>query len=416
MYLAMVKVLYDAESQFINDEINIVRNLLETKLDDHSALNQEVVEIPNTLLSSAYHYYIRVLDENNRIVAQTPNMDKYIPASNFYNISDQKIHSSFSHNTHYLLSKSRVATRKDNKNWLIQLGLDVTYQQVVIEKYRRWIMLLLFMGGLTSMLFGYMISRRGMRYLNDLTETTEKIAANALQKRIDLKSFPHELVRLGEAYNKMLHRIEVSISHLTDFSDNLAHELRTPITILMGEAEMVLSRTSSLEDYRRVIESSMEELENTQIELNKSIINVNDEIGSICRFYQSLADEKNIQVSAEGEATMLANSVMFRRMINNLLSNALKYSGFGGHIKILVEENKTNTVQITIKDTGIGIAEENLQHLFDRFYRADNARAHSPGSGLGLAIVKAIVDLHQGSINVADNLPNGTMVTLTFPM
>ena len=133
----------------------------------------------------------------------------------------------------------------------------------------------------------------------------------------------------------------------------------------------------------------------------------------ICDFYQAVADEKNIQIIRNGNATVNADPVMFRRMLNNILSNALKYTLENGIIRIDAHDLQ-HSVQLKISDNGIGISAEHLPHIFDRFYRADHARS-SCGIGLGLSIVKSIVDLHHGTISVVSEALKGTTFIIQFP-
>lgn len=438
LYWMMTNILYDAARQFIADEISIIRNILEDKPNNIRALKQEVNDIPNSLQSSAYHYYIRVLDANG-IIAETPQMNNISVAKKFLNnttniLSIKANHAWQSHqgDQHYLLAQSVIKSTKENKAWLIHIALNVSAQQIIINEYRNILFLIVSGGALLSIALGYLISRKGMRHLHDLTQTTKKMTTNILQQRIDPEHWPRELNELGIAYNQMLDRIEFSFSKLIQFSDDLAHELRTPINNLMGEAEIALSHLSTPEEYQQLIGSILEELnrifqiienilflaraENPEIDLQKTLLNVNHEIGVMCRFYQAIADEKNIKLSCEGDTLFLANLVMFRRMIGNLLSNAIKYSKPEGEIYISIKEMERDNIQVRITDNGIGILPEHLPNLFQRFYRVDTARTHySGGMGLGLSIVKSIVDLHQGTILIESALNKGTSIILNFP-
>ena len=438
LYWTMTNILYSADHQFLSDEISIIQNILENKPNNTLALKQEVNDIPNSLQSSAYHYYIRIIDSNKNIIAETPNMNILLHENKFFNkkinsplINANQWWQSNSEN-YYLIKQSVVKSTKENKTWLIQIALDVSYQQKVINQYRNIVFIVILGGALFSIALGYLISQKGMRRLYDLTQTTKKITANALQQRIDPEFWPKELNELGMAYNQMLDRIEFSISKLIQFSDDLAHELRTPINNLMGEAEIALSRPSIPEEYKQVIGSILEELnriyqiienllflaraENPQIDLQKLLLSANHEINMMCQAYQAVADEKNIQLYCEGDAELRANSIMFRRMIGNLLSNAIKYSTSKREIYINIKDIDNHTAQITITDHGIGIAPEHLPNLFQRFYRTDIARAqYSGGTGLGLSIVKSIVDLHQGTISIASILNKGTSISIHLP-
>ncbi len=239
-------------------------------------------------------------------------------------------------------------------------------------------------------------------------------------------------MQLGIAYNQMLDRIEDSVEKLIQFSDDIAHELRTPINNLMGEAEIILSRAATHEEYQQVTGSILEELtriyqivenilflaraENPQMELQKAPINVAAATQMMVRFYQAMADEKNIKIMIEGDEVIVANEIMFRRLMGNLLSNAIKYSNNNDVIHIAIMP-MSDSVQITVKDNGIGIAAEHVPMLFQRFFRSDISRSQlSGGTGLGLAIAKSIVDLHSGTIAVRSVVNGGTTFTILLPV
>jgi two-component system heavy metal sensor histidine kinase CusS len=414
-YWAMITILSGADEQFVNDEINIVKNILMTKSNNFSALRQEVTDIPNALNTSVYHYYIRISDSQKNTLVKTEGMNTFI-ATNKKN---------------YLIKQMRIPVQKQNSPWLIQVALDISYQNKIIDQYQKNVFLVLIAGAIFSIIFGYFISRKGMKRLYELTAVTQKITANTLQKRVDLTTFPQELNMLGEAYNQMLDRIEYSLSRLTQFSDDLAHELRIPINNLMGQTEVALSRDTTLEEYQTLCESNLEELnrlaqiienllflartENPQLDCPKTLLNAAEEMNMLCDFYQAFADEKSIILSVTGQGTLFANAIMFRRMISNVLSNALNYAHKKSTVLITIKETENN-IEIMIADQGIGIAEEHLAKIFTRFYRADTARSNHFGStGLGLSIVKSIVDLHGGNICIKSKLNEGTAVIISFP-
>lgn len=435
LYGVTVHILHHANYNFLSNEIDILSKLLKNKNVSYVVLEQRVIEVPYTETGSIYHYYIRILNDKNETVIETPRMKNVFKDVEFF---QHATHSSIkeadwwnSSNRNYLLMQSQALYGKTGKMWKIQIALDISYQQAVINKYSFVFIICLFIGTIFAIFLGYIIARKGMQSLYDLTEVTKKITANSLSQQIDPKSWPKELKALGKAFNQMLNRIEVSFSHLTQFSADLAHELRTPVNNLMGQTEIILSQNHTLEEYQQVLGSNLEELhrisqiienllflsraENIQLEIKKSRLNVAKEVKLVCEFYQVMADEKNINIICEGDAVLSANSVMFRRMISNILSNALKYTPHGGKVSFKIEPLE-KVVRITLADTGIGIPSEHLPKIFNRFYRIDSARSQdSGGTGLGLAIVKSIVELHHGQISIKSKPDKGTTITIYLP-
>jgi two-component system heavy metal sensor histidine kinase CusS len=425
LYWSMLNILYQNDSRFLSDEIRLVQYLLQKKPYNKLLLKHEINVAPFVLRKSFYHYFIRVIDQNNQIMFETPGMKSALDGADFFN---KKKHWWYSKKgDKYLLMESNA--RFGEK---IQAALCVSYQHAAIEQYRKRAVAILIIGELFAILIGYIIARRGLYRLRMLTHITRKITAASLHQRIKAHTWPKELRKLGLAFDQMLDRIETAFSHLIQFSDDLAHELRTPVNNLMGQTEIALSCDASKEEYQHTLESNLEDLqrishiienllflaraENPQLAINKTLLKAHDEIAVIIDFYQAMADDKKIKITCEGSADLHANQVMFRRMISNLLSNALKYTKENGLIQIFIKETPDNLVEIIIRDNGIGIAAEHLPKIFDRFYRVDPARSHATGStGLGLAIVKSIIDLHHATISIHSEPEKGTIFILLFP-
>lgn len=438
LYVAMVGILYQNDRQFLMDEIHVVQYLLQRKTDNFSVIQHEIHDVPLVLNNSIYHYSIRIIDERNKVVYETPGMRDALSGAEFFNknASSSQLISKWwraKNGDKYLLMQSLLKVKKNAKPiWLIQAALDVSYQHATIERYRTRALTVLIGGELFAIFMGYVIANRGMRRLYELIDATKKITATSLHRRIAAKSWPTELRKLGKEFNEMLDRIESSFSHLTQFSDDLAHELRTPVNNLMGEMEIALSHHYTIAEYRQVLESNLEELhrisqiienllflartENPQLDLKKTLLNAHDEVAVLCEFYQAMADDKNIRLSCNGEAVLYANHVMFRRMISNLLSNALKYTLPGGEVTFSIKEIDSRKVEIALHDTGVGIDAEHLPKIVNRFYRVDSARSQYPGStGLGLSIVKSIITLHRGTLTIDSVVGKGTSILVCFP-
>lgn len=434
LYWETLNILHRADYQYLSDEVNTLSQMLQSKHIDMKVLKKDVVEYPSNPGDSLYHYYTRIFDSNNAVLIETPGMDRVLPISSSTKLStnhaDRKKYLWFSsENKKYLLIQAPVKLA-NHKSGVIQIALDISFQHTLISD-RKFVSIAIISSIICSLFLGFFISNRGMRSLYALTDTVKNITSKSLHQRIDPKTLPTELNELGSAFNQMLDRIEASFDRLKQFSSDLAHELRIPINNLIGETEITLSRAHTLEEYEQVLASNLEEYqrisqlienilflsraENPQLEIQKSAINIADEVAMVCEYYQAMADENGITISQQGSAEAVVNPIMFRRMISNLISNALKYTPSNGKITINIAETDSHAVSITISDTGIGIAEEHLPKLFDRFYRVDSARSQqSGGIGLGLAIVKSIVDIHHGLIQVFSEIDLGTRFEITL--
>lgn len=297
--------------------------------------------------------------------------------------------------------------------------------------YRKVIITLL-IGSLFSILMGYLIARKGLKRLQEFEHKIDQINASSMDARLNIQEWPNELKTLGGKFNIMLDRIQSSFEQLSQFSSDIAHELRTPIHNLQGITELELVKHHHSDDQRRLLETYMVEyqhlgklIENLlflarsdhgNLMLDKQELEARSEIQSICDYYQILADEKNITIACEGDAKVYADLTFFKRVISNLLSNALRHTPEEGRITINIQTLGIHTY-IAVHDTGEGIPKESLARVFDRFYRADSSRSsRSGGLGLGLAIVKSILNLHQGSVHIESVAPGGTTVYLQMPL
>jgi two-component system heavy metal sensor histidine kinase CusS len=230
----------------------------------------------------------------------------------------------------------------------------------------------------------------------------------------------------------MLTRLEDSFSRLSRFSDDVAHELRTPINGLMGMAEVTLSKERTPEEYRLVIESSIEEYgrlsrmierllflaraTNKEISIEKMPLDLHRELVRICELYRAMAEEQGVETICHGEGTVQADPELFGRALSNLLANALQHTPSGGRVTLAGSRVSEHVVEVRVPDTGTGIPAEHLAKIFDRFFRVDSTRsAATGGAGLGLAIVKSIMDLHGGTVRVESRTNNGTTFVLAFP-
>jgi len=242
---------------------------------------------------------------------------------------------------------------------------------------------------------------------------------------------PVEMAELAGELNRMLDRLQSDFMRLQDFSSDLAHELRTPISNLLTQTQVTLSNARDAAVYRDILASNAEELQRlarmvsdmlflakTERGVNlpsKERFSAHHEVQALLEFYEAVAEEKNIRLSAEGDGEILGDPLMFRRAISNLLSNALRHAPEGGEVHVIIADTKQSTA-VTVENTGQDIDPQALPRLFDRFFRADPARSRlaSDGAGLGLSITKAIAEAHGGTAS-ATSLNGRTRFTLTFP-
>lgn len=280
-------------------------------------------------------------------------------------------------------------------------------------------------------LLGWLAAHRALAPLRTMRYRAAIVTSQQLDERMPVAAVPAEMADLAVALNGMLDRLQDAFRRLSEFSSDLAHELRTPLSNLMMQTQVALSARRGADDYRDILASNAEELQRlarmvsdmlflakTERALDlphRERFSAATEVRALIEFYEVLAEEKHIALNHVGEGEVFGDRLMFRRAVSNLLSNALAHTGEHGEITITIDRC-AQTTRVVVENTGEDIDPHILPRLFDRFYRADPSRAHpgSDGAGLGLAIVRAIVEAHGGTIETESG-GGRTRFGLCFP-
>jgi two-component system, OmpR family, heavy metal sensor histidine kinase CusS len=378
-------------------------------------------------------YWIRVLGPEGRTIAETPGMDRLLPSDIFPRAqgSTSSIPSPKDYRTDAkLFSLVAVNEVTGGQTYTIQVAQDRSIDEHLERNFGILLIVVLAAGILASAFIAITVTKRGLRPLAEMARSLERIRPTHLNERVAPVGWPRELQPLATAFDAMLARLEDSFARLSQFSADLAHELRTPIANIMGEGQVALTRERTPSEYREVIESAVAECERlsgivdnllfvaradaARESIERKLFDARAAVEKIATFYRTLAEDRHVAIHCSGEGEIYADSVLFQRAVSNLVDNALRFTPDGGEIKISVMVRDAHS-EIAVSDNGSGIAPEHLPRVFDRFYRADPSRS-SGGAGLGLALVKSIVDLHCGSAKIESEVNRGTTVTLTFPL
>ena len=279
---------------------------------------------------------------------------------------------------------------------------------------------------------GIFLTSRFLQPLERMRKTAETIGANDLSQRITVEN-TDELSRLALAINNMIERLEGAFKRQKQFTSDASHELRTPLAVIQAESSLALRKKRSPEEYRQTVQIVLRESEQMRAIIEKLLylarldqntavyhfqnLDVKDLVFDGIREMETLGLEKHIILSFSAKASIFvrADPTALRQVVINILQNALRYTEPGGRIVISLEDTN-DEARIKFTDTGIGIAEEHLPHIFDRFYRVDNARTNKDGgSGLGLSICKEIITLHGGTITVHSIPGQGSTFTVNLP-
>ncbi len=329
------------------------------------------------------------------------------------------------------LGASRLMRLRSGENVRVLLTRDRADDQALLSAYLRSTLFVLPLLLVLIGLGAWWLVQRGLAPLKQFSHVAAKVTTQDLTHRLAVDNLPKELAELAQAFNVMLDRLDAGVQQLSQFSDDLAHELRAPLTNLMGKAQVTLSRPRAPEAYKAALESSVEELErlarivydmlflaqvsHPSARASFTTVSLAQEAERVMELFAFSAEEKHLSLSLSGNAQVQGDRLMIQRALSNLLSNAIRHSPEGGYVPLSVEAG-ADSICVLVSNAGAGIEAHHLPHVFERFYRADSSRARTEGgTGLGLAIVQSIMTLHQGQADVHSQPSGFTQFRLVFP-
>ena len=296
---------------------------------------------------------------------------------------------------------------------VIVVTVDILHHENFMAAFKRTLSMVVALASVLTGFLGWAAARSGLAPLRAMRHEVAAITARRLDSRLSQASVPHELAELAGTLNLMLARLEDSFRRLSNFSSDLAHELRTPVSNILTQTQVTLSKTRSVGEYEDILASNVEEFErlsriisdmlflakseNDLVIPNREPIDLLAEVNGVLEFYDALVQEKGVVVVLAGAGEISGDRPMVRRAINNLVSNAVRHTSAGGKITVRIIPVAGAGVELCVENEGDEIAAEHLPRLFDRFYRVDYARQRqSDGAGLGLAITRSILRAHGG--------------------
>jgi signal transduction histidine kinase len=278
---------------------------------------------------------------------------------------------------------------------------------------------------------GWFMARRALAGIDEVTRTAVEIARGALDRRVPVKGNRDEIDRLAETFNAMVNRVQTLLEQMREITDNIAHDLRSPIARMRGVAEMALEGAASADEQTAMAGTIVEECDrllamiNTMLDISEAEaglmhLHVSETdlpalLRDMCDLFQPLAEDKNIRFTLGPAEPMCVpgDPSKLQRIFANLLDNALKYTPPGGEVSVTMAGDDREA-RVTVEDTGEGIPEEDIPHIFDRFFRGERSRSEA-GNGLGLSLAKALVLIHHGSISAASVSGKGARFIVTLP-
>ncbi|EHP44639.1 heavy metal sensor kinase [Cupriavidus basilensis OR16] len=301
----------------------------------------------------------------------------------------------------------------------------------LLRAYRTKLLLTGLLGTLAVAGLGYVVLRAGMAPLRRIAAGASSVTVHRLELPIAPAQLPPELAELAAALQQMMDRLRDGFERLSQFSADLAHDFRTPIGNLLGQSQVALSSERSADEYQALLASNIEEYErlarmienmlflaraeNARVAVKPARLDLARELGALSDYFEGLAEARGVAIAVDGGGAVLADPLLLRRAVSNLVANAIRYTPAGQTV-VMAARTGPGGSNIEVRNPGAGIAPEHLSKLFDRFFRGDPARANSGESaGIGLAIVKSIMDLHHGHVEVESEVGGTTVFRLRFP-
>ena len=430
-YLLITSVMQQQTDQALSSEIRTFSSILSTQgpeavkrqafIQAQAAGEKKIffrlLHITGQVFSSSNMSYWRDIGVNRAAVNRLLNSRK--PIFDTIHIPDRK-------------HKVRVLYAVIGPGIILQLGQSMENHTRVIEVFRKVFIITMAMLFALAVVVGWFMARRALVGVETVTRTARRISEGSLEKRVPVKKRADEIDQLALTFNQMLDRIEILVTGIKEMSDNIAHDLKSPITRIRGIAEVSLTAGSSMQEYESMAAGTVEECDrlldmiNTMLIISRTEAGVTQldcqklDITNIVRdardIFQSPADDKGLTLAYSGpdNADISGDMRLIQRMVANLLDHAIKYTPANGRIDVRVAAGADQSVQITVQDNGRGISVKDQEHIFERFYRCDPSRSQA-GTGLGLSFARAVARAHKGDISVSSTIGEGSTFTVTLP-
>lgn len=378
-------------------------------------------------------FFVRVATpDNSTLFLSLPDQWAKIDLKNIVNISIHKKYQRLQVIERDYETVFEIASFPLEDGNFLQIGKEIIHREELLARFRQVFASVIIPAILIGLMGGYFLTIRAIRPIRNLAHTMRSIIETGeMEARVPSGKSEDEFNELVTLFNRMLERIEQLIKGIKESLDNVAHEIRTPLTRLRGIAENALQSGQNLEACQEALSDCLEESErltkmlNTLMDISEAetgILNMDIQrvevsrlIEEVVEVYRYIADEKNIviQTAFSGDLHVSADPYRMRQVVGNLLDNAVKYTPQGGRVEIEASQ-EPKQVRIAVKDTGIGICQEDLPKIWERLYRGSESRSQR-GLGLGLSLVKAIVKAHGGNVEVSSKAGAGSTFVVYLP-
>jgi len=433
MWVILRHNLYDLVDDDLEAQVDDLKNFLQSQPKDRplAKIQEEVTE---TYAIEHSGDYLAVYAENNQLIYRSAFLEAHPSALQPPDQIDRPSMRSRKIDGRLF----RFVLQKMDANghvYAVQMGIPADDVVETLQLFRLYllmfapVLLLVAAGG------GYWLSRRALAPVDALVRTARQVSGTNLNSRLQKLETGDELQRLSDTLNEMLDRIESAFLRITQFTADASHELRTPVSLIRTEAELALRRSRGEAEYKESLRHILLEAERTTALIEQLLsmaradsgretlhlepVDLRQTLRGVLDGWQQVATIRSLQFSAgfaAADFSVMGDETLLRRLADILLDNAFKYTSSPGSVHLSLE-TKGDSAVIMVQDTGVGIAEEEQDRIFERFYRVDKARSREQGgAGLGLAIAQWIVTQHGGLIEVESQLGHGATFRVELPM
>ncbi len=328
--------------------------------------------------------------------------------------------------------QARVIYARIGNTVMLQMGYSMEEEQRLLQVFNQIFTITMSALLVLAVVGGWFMAQRALSGVAMVTRTAQQISDQDLNTRVPVRHRHDEIDLLAITFNQMLDRIQMLVTGIRQMNDNIAHDLRSPITRIRGLAEVTLTSSPCEEEYRQMTANTIEECDrlldmiNTMLTISRTEAGVTPmtrtpvDLAAVttdaCELFQPLAEDKSLvlDLQVNGRANLNGDQRMLQRMVANLLDNAIKYTREGGRITVRLTSCKDKQIRLRVEDTGIGIPLEDQGRIFERFFRGDQSRTQA-GAGLGLSLARAVARAHAGEIQVESTPDKGSAFTVTLP-
>jgi two-component system heavy metal sensor histidine kinase CusS len=416
MWFALEHRLIADVDERLAQESQSIQEVLDAEREEHeSAMKDEIVEFARELPE---HTFIQVRNDANDVILSTSDQTppvRFGPSG--YQTADTGA---------IRFRVLNVVLKHHEKVYTTAIGASLEDVQEIMKDFRNLLLLMIPVILGFSTFGAYWMSRKALAPVDDITRAAKSITVENLSRRLVVPDTCDELQRMSEAWNEVLERLDVAVQRIAKFTADASHELRTPIAVISAAAELALRSDREPDQYKDALQIirteaariteltesllSLARMDFNTLDMPLAAVNMGQLVTELSRHLDPVAAEKRIAFTTGfpgNQVLVLGNHAWIRRLLLILLDNAIKYTQPGGTVGVDMR-TANGKVFVMVRDSGPGIAPEDLPHIFERFYRADPARSLTEGSGLGLSIAKRIADQHQTRIEVETALGSGS--------